>query len=76
MNFNVPDALLLSENELAIVTYHPEVQAFPPATDQNKSKKNKKCRIKLVRLPADRSALEFMESLTLCWSWTIYDITH
>jgi len=72
VNFNVPDALLLSENvcsKLAIVTYHPEVQAVPPATDQNKSKKNKKSRIRLVQtvhLPADSSALvqvEFKESI-------------
>ena len=40
VNFNVPDALLLSENvcsKLAIVTYHPEVQAVPPATDQRRT---------------------------------------
>ena len=66
VNFNVPDTLLLSKNELAIITYHPEVQAFPPATDQNKSMKNKKSRIRLVRLPADSSALvqvEFKERI-------------
>ena len=45
VNLNAPDALLLSENvysKLAVVTYHPEVQAVSPAADQNKSKKSKK----------------------------------